>query len=151
MGRWVCGASLGFGLLHAFESDHVAAVTTLVAQGGGPRRAALLGASWGLGHAVPLVLAGGTLISLGIEVPAPDRRCTRPRRCRDAAFSRWSSARHVENFSRQKGPIQRLPRTRTMARRTPTISMRARITPSARRSLPGSRRIRHSALSLSPR
>lgn len=60
---------LGLGLLHAFESDHVAAVTTLIAQGGGTRRAALLGASWGLGHAIPLVVVGSVLISLGIEVP----------------------------------------------------------------------------------
>jgi cytochrome c biogenesis protein CcdA len=66
---------LGLGLLHAFESDHVAAVTTLIAQGGGTRRAAWLGASWGLGHAIPLVVVGTLLISLGIEVPASIAGC----------------------------------------------------------------------------
>lgn len=48
------------GLRHATDPDHVAAVTTLVASGRerAARRAARLGAFWGLGHALTLVLLG---------------------------------------------------------------------------------------------
>ena len=45
------------GLRHATDPDHIAAITTLVASGQeqARRRAAALGAWWGLGHAVTLV------------------------------------------------------------------------------------------------
>jgi ABC-type nickel/cobalt efflux system permease component RcnA len=48
------------GLRHATDPDHIAAVTTLVAgaRAGAARRAARLGAWWGLGHAVTLVAFG---------------------------------------------------------------------------------------------
>jgi high-affinity nickel permease len=48
------------GLRHATDPDHIAAVTTLVASGGerASRAAARLGAYWGLGHALTLLLFG---------------------------------------------------------------------------------------------
>ena len=48
------------GLRHATDPDHIAAVTTLVASGRerARRRAAALGAWWGLGHALTLVVFG---------------------------------------------------------------------------------------------
>jgi hypothetical protein len=48
------------GLRHATDPDHIAAVTTLVASGRerATRSAARLGAWWGLGHAVTLVVFG---------------------------------------------------------------------------------------------
>ncbi|MGH3077339.1 MAG: hypothetical protein ACRDPZ_04075 [Gaiellaceae bacterium] len=48
------------GLRHATDPDHIAAMTTLVASGRAraSRSAARLGAWWGLGHAVTLVLFG---------------------------------------------------------------------------------------------
>ena len=48
------------GLRHATDPDHIAAVTTLIASGGerAGRAAARLGAFWGLGHALTLVLFG---------------------------------------------------------------------------------------------
>jgi ABC-type nickel/cobalt efflux system permease component RcnA len=62
------GASVGIvilvavllGLRHATDPDHIAAVTTLVASGGerASRASARLGAFWGLGHALTLVLFG---------------------------------------------------------------------------------------------
>ena len=62
------GASVGvvilvavlLGLRHATDPDHLAAVTTLVASGEerASRAAARLGAFWGLGHALTLVLFG---------------------------------------------------------------------------------------------
>ena len=62
------GASIGvvllvavlLGLRHATDPDHIAAMTTLVASGRErvARSAARLGAWWGLGHAMTLVLFG---------------------------------------------------------------------------------------------
>ena len=62
------GASLGvvlfaavlLGLRHATDPDHIAAVSTLLASGRerSTRAAARLGACWGLGHAVTLVIFG---------------------------------------------------------------------------------------------
>jgi ABC-type nickel/cobalt efflux system permease component RcnA len=62
------GASVGvvvlvavlLGLRHAADPDHIAAVTTLVASGSerASRASARLGAFWGLGHALTLVLFG---------------------------------------------------------------------------------------------
>src|SRR3954452_19104342 len=48
------------GLRHATDPDHIAAVTTLVASGEerASRAAARLGAFWGLGHALTLVVFG---------------------------------------------------------------------------------------------
>ncbi|MHB8420454.1 MAG: HoxN/HupN/NixA family nickel/cobalt transporter [Myxococcales bacterium] len=58
------------GLRHAFEPDHLAAVSTLVA--GGRRRAsaaAFLGALWGLGHTLAILALGGTLLVLRVRLP----------------------------------------------------------------------------------
>jgi nickel/cobalt transporter (NicO) family protein len=60
---------LGLGLKHALEADHVAAVCTFVARGGTVGRAVQSGALWGLGHAVVLTLATGSLVLAGVSVP----------------------------------------------------------------------------------
>ncbi len=58
------------GLRHASDPDHLVAVTSLVASdGAGSRRAAALGAWWGLGHATVLLLIGLPLIALKSELP----------------------------------------------------------------------------------
>jgi len=64
-----CAKGLGLGLLHALESDHIAAVTTLVTRGHGTRRAAVVGATWGIGHALAIVGLGAILLALGIRMP----------------------------------------------------------------------------------
>lgn len=58
------------GLRHAFEPDHLAAVSTIVARGGSGRRAAIVGAWWGLGHTLSLLVAGAALIIARAEMPA---------------------------------------------------------------------------------
>jgi hypothetical protein len=58
------------GLRHALEPDHLAAVTALVSRERSSIRAALLGASWGLGHTLALVLVGAVLVGLRAEMPA---------------------------------------------------------------------------------
>ncbi|MCS6901095.1 MAG: hypothetical protein RMJ98_15885 [Myxococcales bacterium] len=66
-----CALGVGLGLRHAFDSDHVAAITTLVTGGCSPKQAAAMGASWGLGHAAAVVGLGAGLLLLGVQVPAP--------------------------------------------------------------------------------
>ncbi len=62
---------LSFGVKHALEADHLAAVCTFVSQGGSVLRAAKTGALWGAGHALVIMLAGGALVATGASVPAP--------------------------------------------------------------------------------
>jgi hypothetical protein len=50
------------GLRHAFEPDHLAAVSTLVTRERGSHRAALVGAWWGLGHTLALLAATAVLV-----------------------------------------------------------------------------------------
>ena len=59
------------GLRHATDPDHLAAVTTLVANGreGAASRAADLGLAWGLGHAVTLFAFGLPILLLGSLLP----------------------------------------------------------------------------------
>ena len=56
--------ALGFGIAHAFEPDHMAAVSTFVAQRPKPRQAALFGAAWALGHGFSLFAIGSLLFLL---------------------------------------------------------------------------------------
>jgi ABC-type nickel/cobalt efflux system permease component RcnA len=59
------------GLRHASDPDHLVAVTSLVAaEGGDTRKAARLGAWWGVGHSGALVALGIPLIMFKAELPA---------------------------------------------------------------------------------
>ena len=62
---------LGFmlGLRHALDSDHVAAVSTVVARTPSLKASGLVGLSWGLGHTFILLLVG--LVVLWFRVPVP--------------------------------------------------------------------------------
>ena len=64
----VVGALLG--LRHAFEPDHLAAVSTLATRPGArPWSAARLGLIWGLGHTATVGVVVGLIMGLGIRVP----------------------------------------------------------------------------------
>jgi hypothetical protein len=65
-----CLLGLVLGIRHAFEPDHLAAVSTLVAGDRGARRAAALGALWGVGHTVSLLAVGMVLGVVGAQMPA---------------------------------------------------------------------------------
>jgi len=60
------------GLRHAFEPDHLAAVSTLATRPGGRRlwSAARLGLVWGLGHTVAVGAVALLIIALGVQLPA---------------------------------------------------------------------------------
>lgn len=64
-------ASLGFllGLRHAFDPDHLVAVSTLVTRHRSPWSATWVGVSWGAGHALTILLVGAGIIGLRIAVP----------------------------------------------------------------------------------
>ena len=58
------------GMRHALEPDHLTAVSTLVTGERSSYRAAMLGAFWGLGHTLSLVVVGAVLVVLRAEMPA---------------------------------------------------------------------------------
>ncbi len=57
------------GLRHATDADHVVAVTTIVARERSLARAAWVGAVWGVGHTLTLVLLGGAIIAFRLVIP----------------------------------------------------------------------------------
>ena len=65
-------AAAGFivGFRHAFEPDHLAAVTTLATREGTVRQAARLGIAWGLGHTTSVGAVALLLIGAGWRLPA---------------------------------------------------------------------------------
>lgn len=63
------GVGFVVGFRHAFEPDHLAAVTTLATREGGMSHAARLGLAWGVGHTASVALVAIALIVLGIRVP----------------------------------------------------------------------------------
>jgi len=59
------GAALG--IRHALESDHLAAVMTLVDDDESP---SYVGASWGVGHSIPVVVLGLLFVVFDVRLPA---------------------------------------------------------------------------------
>lgn len=63
--------AFALGLRHASDPDHLVAVTSLLASDGGDLRgAARLGAWWGAGHALTLLVVGLPLIAFKSSLPA---------------------------------------------------------------------------------
>jgi high-affinity nickel permease len=62
---------LGFflGMRHATDPDHVIAVTTIVARNRDRGGAAMIGAIWGVGHTLTIVIVGTGIILLGWVIP----------------------------------------------------------------------------------
>jgi len=62
---------LGFflGMRHATDPDHVIAVTTIVSRERTILHAALIGALWGLGHTVTILVIGSAIILFNLTVP----------------------------------------------------------------------------------
>jgi len=59
-----------FGLKHALEGDHFAAVASLATQSNSTWCTIRMGIVWGLGHTITLFLVGGTVLVMGTSVPA---------------------------------------------------------------------------------
>lgn len=62
---------LGFflGMRHATDPDHVIAVTTIVSRQRTVKHAAAIGALWGIGHTLTILLVGSAIILFGLVIP----------------------------------------------------------------------------------
>jgi hypothetical protein len=65
------GLGLVLGLRHALDTDHLAAVSTVLAQRPSLRASGMIGFSWGLGHTVVLFLVGAAVLVLRVRIPEP--------------------------------------------------------------------------------
>jgi high-affinity nickel permease len=63
--------AIGFflGMRHATDPDHVIAVTTIVTNQRSSARAALIGASWGVGHTATILVVGAGIILFNLVIP----------------------------------------------------------------------------------
>lgn len=72
----IAALTFGFvlGVRHATDADHIAAIGTIIADASGngrsTRDAARVGATWGAGHSVSVLLLGGALVLLRLPMPA---------------------------------------------------------------------------------
>lgn len=64
--------ALGFllGLRHAVEADHVAAVSTIVSESPSILGSSFIGALWGIGHTLSLLIAGAAIVLFHFEISA---------------------------------------------------------------------------------
>jgi ABC-type nickel/cobalt efflux system permease component RcnA len=65
---WVLSLGFLLGLKHATEADHLAAVSTIVADRKSLFSSAVVGGLWGLGHTVSLVIAGVFVLLLNFQI-----------------------------------------------------------------------------------
>ncbi|HYJ47912.1 MAG TPA: sulfite exporter TauE/SafE family protein, partial [Pyrinomonadaceae bacterium] len=64
----VLALGLVFGLKHAVEADHLAAVSTIVSERKSILSSTLVGGLWGIGHTISLVVAGVGVIMLHVRI-----------------------------------------------------------------------------------
>jgi high-affinity nickel-transport protein len=62
---------LGFllGMRHATDADHVVAIATIVSRARSLAGSALIGAAWGVGHTVMVMVVGAAIIVFGVVIP----------------------------------------------------------------------------------
>jgi len=63
--------AIGFflGMRHATDPDHVIAVSTIVSRERSLSKASLIGAFWGLGHTITIVVVGALIIAFNLAIP----------------------------------------------------------------------------------
>ncbi|HEX9814349.1 MAG TPA: hypothetical protein VGB31_05325 [Myxococcota bacterium] len=59
----------GVGLRHAFDPDHVVAVSAIAVHHRNPWTVSWIGVSWGIGHSLMLLAAGFAVIALRVAIP----------------------------------------------------------------------------------
>src|SRR5881628_4091059 len=57
------------GMRHATDPDHVVAVTTIVSDQPSLPQASAVGALWGIGHSITILLVGGAIIVFRVGIP----------------------------------------------------------------------------------
>jgi high-affinity nickel permease len=63
--------ALLLGAAHSFAPDHLAAIAVFVSRRPQWRRALAIGARWGVGHSVVILIVGALLVHTGWRFPAP--------------------------------------------------------------------------------
>ena len=73
MGQLLALAGFGFllGMRHATDADHVIAVTTILNRSRRFWDTTIIGALWGLGHTVTVVVVGVLIIGFNVVIPPP--------------------------------------------------------------------------------
>lgn len=70
MNVWsVLGIGFMLGLRHATDADHVVAVSTIVSRSRTLQSAVRVGAFWGLGHTLTILVVGGAIVIFNVVVP----------------------------------------------------------------------------------
>lgn len=64
------GVGFLLGLRHALDADHLAAVSTVLAERPSLSASGVVGLWWGIGHTLTLLVVGGVVLIWGIRVPA---------------------------------------------------------------------------------
>lgn len=62
-------SGLALGVVHAFDADHIAAVTAFAGDHPNPKKATTIGIAWGLGHTVSLILLGALSVIFRFIIP----------------------------------------------------------------------------------
>ncbi|MBI2618552.1 MAG: sulfite exporter TauE/SafE family protein [Ignavibacteriales bacterium] len=60
---------LTLGTVHAFDADHMTAVTAFASTQAGVKRGAMFGLVWGLGHSTTLVILGAASVAFKFVIP----------------------------------------------------------------------------------
>lgn len=63
------GVGFLLGLRHALDADHLAAVSTVLAERPSIRASSAVGFWWGLGHTLMLMMVGAVVLALGLRIP----------------------------------------------------------------------------------
>ena len=73
MSQLLALAGFGFvlGMRHATDADHVIAVTTILNRSKRFLHGTIIGAIWGLGHTITVLVVGILIIAFGVVIPAP--------------------------------------------------------------------------------
>lgn len=66
----ILSLGLVLGLKHAFDADHLVAVSTIVARERSPWRSLWVGLFWGMGHTVMLLVMGLLVLGMDIHIPS---------------------------------------------------------------------------------
>ena len=100
----ICALGFVLGVRHAADADHVVAISTIVARHRSVRGAALIGALWGVGHTLTVLLVGGAIILFRWVIPP---RVDPPISRRSSSASAPTRVRHRTTAPRVSGTITR--------------------------------------------
>jgi ABC-type nickel/cobalt efflux system permease component RcnA len=65
----VLAIALVLGFEHAFDADHIVAVSTIIGNTKSVRKSLFLGTMWGLGHTITLFVVGAVVLALRMVIP----------------------------------------------------------------------------------